>query len=184
MTLKQHSATNFQSIDLKELMAKLHIRDATSLEDLTHHPTMAGFRELNRRYHEMLRGKETYKIQRSFEARDYLAPFYDGLEVEKFSTIYLNRGKTVIAHCMVSEGGFCGTVADPRVILKKALQINAVDIILAHNHPSGNLQPSNADQELTRRIKEAAKFLDIRVIDHIILTGWGDYVSFADDGII
>ena len=84
---------------------------------------------------------------------------------------------------IVSEGGITGTVADPRIILKKALEQNAVSIILCHNHPSGNLRPSRADEELTVKIKGAAHFLDIRVLDHIIVSDDG-YYSFADEGLL
>jgi DNA repair protein RadC len=83
----------------------------------------------------------------------------------------------------VSQGGITGTVADPRIILRKALETRAVSIILCHNHPSGSLKPSRADQELTSKITEAARFLDIRVIDHIIVSELG-YYSFADEGLL
>ena len=83
----------------------------------------------------------------------------------------------------MSKGGITGTVADPRVILKKALEEDATSIVLCHNHPSGNPQPSRADEELTKKIKEAATYFDIKVIDHIIVSEEGFY-SFADDGIL
>jgi DNA repair protein RadC len=83
----------------------------------------------------------------------------------------------------VSEGGITGTVADPRIILKKALEQNAVSIIVCHNHPSGNLQPSRADEQLTQRLKEAAQLLDIHMLDHVIVSEQG-YYSFADEGLI
>ncbi|MEO5593784.1 MAG: JAB domain-containing protein, partial [Chitinophagaceae bacterium] len=84
---------------------------------------------------------------------------------------------------IVSEGGITGTVADPRIILKKALQEDAVSIVLCHNHPSGSLRPSRADEELTHKIKEAAKYFDIKVLDHIIVSNEGFY-SFADEGML
>ncbi len=83
----------------------------------------------------------------------------------------------------MSEGGITGTVADPRIILKKALENDAVNIILCHNHPSGSLKPSKADEELTHKIKEAAKYFDIKVLDHLIVSDDG-YYSFADEGIL
>jgi DNA repair protein RadC len=76
-----------------------------------------------------------------------------------------------------------GTVADPRIILKKALEEDAVSLILCHNHPSGSLKPSRADEELTQKIKEAARFFDIKVLDHLIVSDDG-YYSFADEGIL
>ena len=76
-----------------------------------------------------------------------------------------------------------GTVADPRIILKKAFEVDATSIVLCHNHPSGNLKPSRQDEELTQKIKEAAKYFDIQVMDHIIVSEEG-YYSFADEGIL
>jgi DNA repair protein RadC len=97
--------------------------------------------------------------------------------------VFLNRANKINHFEIVSEGGITGTVADPRIILKKALEENAVSLILCHNHPSGNLRPSRADEELTAKIKEAARFLDIKVMDHVIVSEEG-YFSFADEGIL
>lgn len=102
---------------------------------------------------------------------------------EVFAVIYLNQAHKVLSFDIVSEGGITGTVADPRVILKRALEKNAVKIVLSHNHPSGSLHPSKADAYLTDKIKLAASFLDIRVLDHVIVSDAG-YYSFADDGIL
>jgi DNA repair protein RadC len=100
-----------------------------------------------------------------------------------FAVLFLNRANKINHFQIVSEGGITGTVADPRIILKKALEEDAVGIILCHNHPSGSLKPSGADQELTRKIKEAAKFFDIKVLDHLIVSDAGFY-SFSDEGIL
>ena len=102
---------------------------------------------------------------------------------EVFAVIFLNRANKINHFEIISRGGITGTVADPRVILKKALEENATSLVLAHNHPSGNLQPSNADEELTKKIKGAASYFDIKVIDHIIVSEDG-YYSFADEGMI
>jgi DNA repair protein RadC len=102
---------------------------------------------------------------------------------EVFAVIFLNRANKINHFEIISEGGITGTVADPRIILRKALEEDAVNIILCHNHPSGSLKPSRADEELTRKIKEAARLLDIAVIDHIIVSEDG-YYSFADEGIL
>ena len=102
---------------------------------------------------------------------------------EVFAVLFLNRANKINHFEIISEGGITGTVADPRVILRKALEEDAVNIILCHNHPSGSLKPSRADEELTRKIKEAARLLDIAVIDHIIVSDNG-YYSFADEGIL
>jgi len=97
--------------------------------------------------------------------------------------VFLNRSNRVNHFEIISKGGITGTVADPRIILKKALEEDAVSLILCHNHPSGSIKPSRADEELTAKIKEAARFLDIKVLDHIIVSEYG-YYSFADEGVI
>ncbi|MEI9942954.1 MAG: DNA repair protein RadC [Chitinophagaceae bacterium] len=102
---------------------------------------------------------------------------------EVFAVLFLNRANKVTHAEIISEGGITGTVADPRIILKKALEENAVSIILCHNHPSGSLKPSRADEELTQKIKEAARYFDINVMDHLIVSEAG-YYSFADEGIL
>lgn len=102
---------------------------------------------------------------------------------EVFAVVFLNRANAVIHFEIISEGGITGTVADPRVILKKAVQEDAISIILCHNHPSGSLKPSRNDVDLTVKIKEAARYLDINVIDHIIVSQDG-YTSMADEGLI
>jgi DNA repair protein RadC len=100
-----------------------------------------------------------------------------------FAVVYLNRGNRIISLETISEGGLTGTVADPRIILKKALEQDATALVLCHNHPSGNLMPSKADEQLTHKIKQAAALMDIQVLDHIIVSQEG-YFSFADEGII
>ncbi len=102
---------------------------------------------------------------------------------EEFYIMLLNRANEVLALYRVSEGGVSGTVADPRVIFQVALGTNASGVILSHNHPSGNLTPSEADKDLTRKLKEAGRFLDIPVLDHLIVTP-RTYLSFADEGIL
>ena len=102
---------------------------------------------------------------------------------EVFAVIFLNQANRVNHLEVISQGGITGTVADPRLILKKALELHAVNIILCHNHPSGNLKPSKADEDLTYKIREAARFFDIKVVDHIIVSHEG-YFSFADEGMM
>ena len=103
--------------------------------------------------------------------------------VEEFKVLLLNRANKVLGIVPISKGGVAGTVADPKLIFAAALKANASSLILSHNHPSGNLQPSQADIQLTRKIKEAGKFLDLPVLDHLIITSEG-YYSFADEGIL
>jgi DNA repair protein RadC len=95
----------------------------------------------------------------------------------------LNQANRINHLEIISKGGITGTVADPRVILKKAILEDAVNLIICHNHPSGSLKPSRADQELTKKLKEAAKLFDISLFDHIIVSENG-YFSFADAGIL
>jgi len=102
---------------------------------------------------------------------------------EEFKVLFLNRANRVMSIFAVSKGGVTGTVADPRMILAAALKIGACAIFLAHNHPSGSLKPSRADEELTKKISGAARYHDIKVYDHIILTDEG-YYSFADEGLM
>ncbi len=102
---------------------------------------------------------------------------------EEFKVLLLNRGNKVIGIYEASAGGITGTVADPRLILAAGIKSLSVSIILSHNHPSGNLKPSRADEELTQKIKVAASYHDIKVIDHMIITSEG-YYSFAEEGVL
>lgn len=102
---------------------------------------------------------------------------------EEFKIMLLNRANRVLGVCSISTGGLSGTVADPKMIFQTALKCNASSIILCHNHPSGNLKPSQADVSLTQKITGAGAFLEIAVLDHIILTSEG-YYSFADEGMM
>jgi DNA repair protein RadC len=102
---------------------------------------------------------------------------------EVFGVVYLNRSNRVNHFEIISSGGISGTVVDTRIILKKAIEHGATSIVLCHNHPSGNLKPSKSDEELTKKIKEASKYHDIEVIDHIIVSEEG-YFSFSDDGLL
>ena len=105
------------------------------------------------------------------------------LSHEVFAVLFLNRAHKIKHFEIISSGGMTGTIADPRIILKKALEEEAVSIILCHNHPSGNLKPSKADEEITFKIRNAAKFFDIQVLDHIIVSTEG-YFSFAAAGMM
>ena len=125
--------------------------------------------------------KET--ISKSADIAEYLRANFEYLQQEVFVVVFLNRGNKVMHHQIISEGGLTGTIADPRVILKKALEHNATSLILCHNHPSGNLRPSKADEVLTQKIKQAATLLDIQLMDHIIVSSEG-YFSFADEGML
>jgi len=138
--------------------------------------------ELGRRRHSSLL-TEKVLIKQSSDIAGYLQSALKDLSYEVFGVLFLNQANRVNHFEIISQGGITGTVADPRIILRKALEEEAVNIILCHNHPSGNLKPSRADEELTQKIKEAARFLDIKVLDHIIVSDQG-YYSFADEGLL
>jgi DNA repair protein RadC len=123
------------------------------------------------------------KIQCSKDIAGYLQARLEYRKQEVFAVVYLNRGNRILSLETISEGGLTGTVADPRIILKKALEQDATSLVLCHNHPSGNLTPSKADEQLTQKIKQAAALMDIAVLDHIIVSQEG-YFSFADEGMI
>lgn len=122
-------------------------------------------------------------IKESRDIASYLQNRFKDLPYEVFAVLFLNRANRINHFEVVSQGGITGTVADPRIILKKALEEEAVSIILCHNHPSGSLRPSRADEELTQKIKEASRYFDIKVMDHIIVSESG-YYSFADEGLL
>ncbi|ULQ56784.1 DNA repair protein RadC [Flavihumibacter rivuli] len=122
-------------------------------------------------------------ISCSRDVANYLQSLYQDHRHEVFVVLFLNRANKIRHAEVISSGGLTGTVADPRIIMRKAIEQEAVALILSHNHPSGNLKPSKADEELTYKIKEAARLLDIRVMDHIIVSNEG-YFSFADEGLL
>jgi DNA repair protein RadC len=126
------------------------------------------------------------KINSSKEAYEILIRYWDDSKidfVEQFKVILLNRANRVLGIYEVSTGGISGTVADPRLIFAAALKTNSSSVILCHNHPSGNLSPSHQDINLTHKLKEAGKFLELPVLDHVIVTSDG-YYSFADEGLL
>ena len=123
------------------------------------------------------------QITGSKDAADYFIPMLGDLNHEEFWILLLNRGNRIIDSFMVSQGGISGTVIDVRLILKNALDKMASAIILCHNHPSGTMQASDADLNITNKIKSAAEIMDITVLDHIIV-GQNNYLSLADEGML
>jgi DNA repair protein RadC len=144
--------------------------------------TIVAALELGRRRKE-LENNEKPKITGSKDAYDIVKADLMDISHEEFWIVLLNRANRVIKKSQISQGGVAGTVADPKIIFKLALDELASGIILAHNHPSGNLTASQADLDLTKKLREAAKFLDIQVLDHIIVAGQ-KYLSFADEGLL
>ncbi len=136
--------------------------------------------ELGRRQGE-LQIEERPKITSSHDCYTLLRSRMEDLGEEVFKVVYLNQGNNVIDVVTLSKGGITGTVVDSRVLFRQALERKAVALIIAHNHPSGNLKPSKADSILTQKLKEAGKFLEIKLLDHLIISESG-YYSFADEG--
>ncbi|NCP44886.1 MAG: JAB domain-containing protein [Flavobacteriales bacterium] len=128
-------------------------------------------------------GEEKKAINSSKDAYNTVIDVLSDLPHEEFWVLYLNRKNCVIKRNNISKGGLAGTVADAKIIFKEAINQLASSIILCHNHPSGNLQPSQADIQLTKKMKETGLIMDVPVIDHIIV-GDGKYFSFADEGLI
>jgi DNA repair protein RadC len=123
------------------------------------------------------------KITGSKDAAEFFQPLLGDLNHEEFWILLLDRGNKITDSFMVSQGGISGTVIDVRLILKSAIEKLASSIILCHNHPSGTLQASDADLNITKKIKDAAKLMDISVLDHIII-GQNSYLSLADEGLL
>ena len=127
--------------------------------------------------------KSLLKVKDSMGAYQILSPKLAHLQHEEFWILYLNNANCVIHESRLSQGGITGTLVDVRLVLKKALEVGAVGLILGHNHPSGTLKPSTADKELTRKIQQSAQLMDIKVLDHLIITA-ADYFSFADQNLL
>jgi len=142
--------------------------------------------EITLHYQSKVKASLRPKITNAEEAYRILHLYWDKNKLElleEFKVMLLNRANKVLGIVNISSGGISGTVADPKLIFATALKTGCSAIILAHNHPSGNLKPSEADIKLTRKLKEAGKFLDLPVLDHIIITAEAFY-SFADEGVL
>lgn len=126
---------------------------------------------------------ERKKITSSHSVFEYVQPIIGELPHEEFWILYLNNSNRIIKSAQLSKGGITGTVVDIRLAFKEALQLGAVGLILAHNHPSGTLKPSQADIQLTKKLKTAGESLDIKVLDHLIITE-NAYFSFADENML
>lgn len=127
--------------------------------------------------------EKIYRISSSKDAFELLYPLMGELEHEEFWIVYLNNSNKIIHKSQLSKGGITGTLVDVRLVLKQALELGAVGILLAHNHPSGTIKPSAADKQITRKLQKAGEAIDIKVLDHLILAQH-NYLSFADKGIL
>lgn len=156
------------------------------MEKLQEQISMFQVSEINVTYRPKFKASERPAISTSRDCYNILSQNWDMNKMElleQFKILLLNRANKVLGIYEVSSGGMAGTVADPKLIFSTALKGAATSIILAHNHPSGNLKPSQADIALTHKLKTAGSLLDIRVLDHVIIT-YDSYFSFADEGII
>ena len=126
---------------------------------------------------------EKPQITSSKDVFNLMQPVIGDLEHEEFWVLFLNNSNKVLAKSQISKGGLTATIVDVRLLFKRALELPSVGIIVCHNHPSGKLQPSTADKQLTQKIKEAGCTLDIKLLDHLIITE-KVYFSFADDGVL
>jgi DNA repair protein RadC len=193
--LLQHGTAGKSAIDLsRELLSlaknnlqafgRLSFHDMTKIKGIGEAKALilTAAIELGRRRHAS-QSLEKAVIRDSRDVAQYFQAMLQDHKHEVFAVMFLNRANRINHLEVISEGGITGTVADPRIILRKALEEEAVSLILCHNHPSGNLKPSKADEDLTKKIKEASQYFDIRILDHIIVSedGW---FSFADEGIL
>ena len=175
LKLGKDNLSDLGKITVQELMKIKGIGEAKAI-------TIAAALEIGRRRQSFVLSGKTV-VSTSIDIAHLLQSKLKDKRREVFAVVFLNRANKVNHFEIISEGGITGTVADPRIILKRALEEDAVSIVLCHNHPSGSLKPSRADEELTLKIKEAARYFDIKVLDHIIVSDEG-YFSFADEGLL
>ena len=142
--------------------------------------------EVELTYKTKIKASDRPLISSSADAAELLKSHWDENKiefVEQFKVLLLNRANRVLGLVEISSGGVTGTVADPKLVLVAAVKANACAIIMAHNHPSGNLKPSQQDEHLTQKIKAAAQLFDIRLLDHVIITNDGHF-SFTEQGLL
>jgi DNA repair protein RadC len=165
-------------------LGKLSINDLTKLNGIgpARAVTIAAALELGRR-RKLAEVPEAPQIKCSKDVADIFQPLLADLLHEEFWILFLNRSNRVIGRMKLSQGGVSGTVTDVRIVMKKAIENLASGIIVCHNHPSGNLNPSESDTKITQKIKEAGNLMDIQLLDHLIISD-KDYYSFADNGLL
>jgi DNA repair protein RadC len=165
-------------------LGKLSINDLKKLHGIgsARAVTIAAALELGRR-RKLAEVPEVPQIKCSKDVADIFQPLLSDLSHEEFWILFLNRSNRVINRMKLSQGGISGTVTDVRLVMKKAIECLASGIIVCHNHPSGNLNPSESDSKITQKIKDAGNMMDIQLLDHLIISD-KDYYSFADNGLI
>lgn len=166
------------------LLAKRSIKDLMKFKGIGEAKaiSIAAALELGRR-RQSEKGFEKLKINSSKQAYEQLKYLFEDLHHEEFHILLLSRANTIIKSVLISKGGFNGTVADGKLIFKHALEHSASSIILSHNHPSGNLKPSQADIDLTKKLKSFGNMIDLPIMDHLIITD-NNYFSFADESML
>jgi len=175
LALGMNSLDELGKLSIKELQKVKGVGKAKAI-------SIAAALEIGRRRESTNLGDKKI-VRTSKDIAQYCRARLKDLEYEVFAAIYLNRGNKVLSYKVISSGGLTSTIADPRMILRGALEVAATGIVLCHNHPSGSLKPSRADEALTQRIKQGAALIDINIIDHIIVSNEG-YFSFADEGLL
>ena len=173
----------FTSNNLNQL-GKLSVNDLTQFKGIGEAKaiTIITALELGRR-RRLEEALERPKINGSKAAFDIMQPILGELNHEEFWVLYLNNSNKIIYKNQLSSGGITGTLVDVRLLFKKALELSSVAVILCHNHPSGSLKPSKSDIDLTKKIQQAGKSLDIKILDHLLITEKA-YFSFADSNLI
>ena len=187
---RELSAVDLSKLILQSVNNNLHELAKLSLKDLIKFKgigeakaiSIAAALELGRRRKESEVIKKQ-KVGSSADAYDAIRPHLMDLSHEQFWVLLLNRANEIIRPVQISVGGVAGTIADPKMIFKSAIENLASAIILVHNHPSGNLTPSQADKDLTKKVKESGRLLDIPILDHLIF-GDNGYFSFADEELL
>ena len=171
------------SNDLDRL-AKLSVQDLSKFNGIGEAKAIAiiAALELGRRKNDSCI-PDKVQVGNSRDVYKALLPMFSDLTHEEFWIVLLNRANKITSKHLISKGGQAGTVADPKIIFNTVLQYQAASVILAHNHPSGNLKPSSADISLTNKLVASGKLLDVSVLDHLIITD-KDYYSFADEGLM
>jgi DNA repair protein RadC len=170
-----HNLNALGKLSIKQLMEFKGIGEAKAV-------TITAALELGRR-RRVEDGLQLSKIESSQSVYEVMQPILGELPHEEFWILYLNNSNKIIHKNQLSKGGITGTLVDVRLVLKKALEVGATALILCHNHPSGTLRPSQADKDITKKLKTAAQSLDIKVLDHLIITEKA-YFSFADENLL
>jgi len=175
LALGKNNLDELGKISIKDMMTVNGIGEARAV-------TLVAALELGRRRH----GSENLvktRLTSSSQLAAFLKTSLKDYAYEVFAIVFLNKSNKVKHFEVMSKGGISHTIVDPRIVFLKALEVQATSMVLCHNHPSGSLRPSRADEEITARLKSAGKLLDIEVVDHLIVSDEG-YYSFADEGMM